>query len=155
MIRVVMPDNSLRTFNSISMQLDYALRAGGVPVREDGTPYDVRSYLPGFGEVPHGTPGSGYLFDNCPLNITLGNGWIPGQMSALNESGIECGGGGGGSCGCCPGGPPSGGGVKPNEAMQTGGNLQASPEPMRITQFDQARKIIELSRRFPLNSIVY
>ena len=152
MIQVVMPDNSIRSFNAVSMQLDYALRAGGQPIRADGTPYNVQSYLPGFGIVPHGTPGSGYLFDNCPLNITLGNGWIPGQMSALTESGIDCQ-SGGGNCGCCPGGPPSGGGIKPN--LQTGGLVYASPEPMRITQFDQARRIIELSRRFPLNSTVY
>lgn len=154
MIRVAMPDGSIRQFSGISVQYNYALSEGGVPIRADGSAYRHSSFLPNVGEVPFGTPGSGELLDDCPLNIVLGQGWIPGQMSALAEQGKQCQNAASG-CGCCPGGPNSGGPKSPGAAMQTGGTLEASPEPMVITRQMQATRIIDLSRRQPINSIIY
>lgn len=154
MIRVAMPDGTTRLFSGISVQFNYALSEGGVPIRDDGSAYRASSFLPNVGDVPADTPGAGYLLDDCPMNIVLGQGWIPGQMTALNEQGKHCQNAAGG-CGCCPGGPNSGGPKSPGQAMQTGGTISASPEPMTLTQQAQSRRIIELSRRFPLNSVIY
>lgn len=154
MINVAMPDGSIRQFGSVSMQFNYAIANGGVPIRNDGTPYQVRQFLPNVGEVPEGTPGAGYLLDDCPMNIVLGQGWVPGQSPALEEQGIHCQ-AKGSQCGCCPGGPSTGMPNNPSDAMETGGSIQADPYPFVTTPMDNAARIIEFTRRFPLNTIIY
>ena len=103
MIIVQMPDGSTRQYSQASIGLDYALRGGGIPFDSaTGKRLNLQSYLPNFGVVPMGTPGSGYLVDGCPLNVYFAQGWLPGQQKALDISNIQCGGNGSNSCSCCP-----------------------------------------------------
>jgi hypothetical protein len=52
-------------------QLNEALKNGYIPIRSDGSPYKVQSFL------------GGYLLDGAPLNVWLGLGWYQGQQEAL------------------------------------------------------------------------
>jgi hypothetical protein len=74
-IVVQMPDSSSREFSGISVDLQNAILAGGRPVRPNGSYYNTEQFM------------GGWLFDGCPLNVILGQGWIPGQMEALTAAG--------------------------------------------------------------------
>lgn len=52
-------------------QLNDAIKGGWIPLRPDGTPYKVQSFL------------GGYLMDGAPLNVWLGLPWYAGQQEAL------------------------------------------------------------------------
>ena len=154
MIYVQMPNGMIQTYSGISTQLDYALQAGGVPIDQNGNPYSLTQFLPGFGEVPYGTPGAGYLAGDCPLNVINGEGYLPGQQEALQNAGKYCSPPSYGGCqtGFVGGGSRTGptGNMVPN-----GGMVPASPEPEVVTRTDQARRLIDLSRRYPINSLSY
>lgn len=154
MINVAMPDGSVRQFNGVSMQFNYAIEQGGVPIRNDGTPYQYQQFLPNVGIVPNGTPGAGVLLDDCPMNVEAGQGWVPGQMTALQEQGISCNSqAAGNNCSCCPGGIPQGNG--PHNWVNNGGTVPVDPNPRTMGPMDNARRIINLSRRNPLNTISF
>jgi len=154
MINVLMPDGSVQQYTGVSVQFNYAMEQGGVPIRSDGTPYQVSQFLPNVGEVPIGTAGAGFLFDGCPANVENGQGWVPGQMTALQEQGIDCQTSkGGGQCSCCPGGIPSGSG--PHNWVNNGGSIVVDPNPISMGPMDNARRIINLTRRNKLNTLSY
>lgn len=75
-IVVRMPDGNQREFSAISTDLENAILAGGVPLRPNGSAYSVSKFM------------GGWLFDNCPLNVILGQGWISGQQEALAAAGL-------------------------------------------------------------------
>jgi hypothetical protein len=75
-IAVRMPDGSTLDFSGISTDLQNAILAGGKPMRPDGSYYNTQLFM------------GGWLFDNCPLNVILGQGWLPGQMDALKAAGL-------------------------------------------------------------------
>lgn len=77
-IRVISPDGSQHYLSVIDSNDPgvIALQNGGTPYRPNGTPYDVMQFL------------GGYLFDGCPLNVVLGQGWLAGQQEALQQAGI-------------------------------------------------------------------
>lgn len=75
-IVVRMPDGTNQEFSGISIELQNAILAGGRPMRPDGSFYSVQQFM------------GGWLFDNCPLNVILGQGWIEGQMEALKNAGL-------------------------------------------------------------------
>lgn len=68
---VRMPDGSLRTFTSMSTELDAALQAGGNVMDESGKPMTMSQ------------SNDGWLANNQPLNVVAGLGWYPGQKEAL------------------------------------------------------------------------
>jgi len=85
-LNVDMPDGTTQMFYGVVPALDQALQAGGKPRRPDlvvnGATvtqgyYIVTTFL------------GGYLFDGCPLNIIFGQGWLPGQQTALQNAGIQ------------------------------------------------------------------
>lgn len=74
-----MPDGSARTVTAIGAEFAEALAAGGVPMGPGGIPYRLEMFQ------------GGYLFDECPGNVVLGNGWMPGQEDALRAAGkVRC-----------------------------------------------------------------
>lgn len=75
-IVVRMPDGSNQQFSGISTDLQNAILAGGRPMRPDGSFYATQLFM------------GGWLFDNCPLNVILGEGWLPGQLDALKAAGL-------------------------------------------------------------------
>lgn len=48
-----------------------------VPVRPDGSAYEMREVL------------GGLVADDCPLNVLIGNGWVPGQIEAMKAIGMK------------------------------------------------------------------
>jgi len=68
-------DGQYKQFSSINNDLGAALTRGQ-PIKPDGSAYTVTSFLGGF------------LLDGCPLNVILGQGWLPGQIDALKGGGI-------------------------------------------------------------------
>lgn len=82
MLTLIMPDETVQSFSSVSGALDTALRQGGIPVRLNaaGTPdhyYTLTQFM------------GGWLLDSCPLNVVMGQGWAAGQIEALNAAGIR------------------------------------------------------------------
>lgn len=73
---IQMPNGDEHTYSTIDPQIAADLSGGGKPIRPGGGFYNVTMFE------------GGYLFDNCPLNVILGNGWISGQQSALYAAGI-------------------------------------------------------------------
>lgn len=61
-----------------NLSLDIAIRAGGTPLRDDGTPYEVIAF------------GGGFLLDGCPLNRVLYGLYTAGQKEALDAVGLVC-----------------------------------------------------------------
>ena len=80
-LRVRMPDGTTRDFNSITADLDTVLRAGGIPI-DPISGQDMALTTP-FG------PGGGYLVDGLPLNVVLGQGFLPGQLQKLLDQSFE------------------------------------------------------------------
>lgn len=73
---IQMPNGTENTYSTIDPQIAADLSGGGKPIRPGGGYYNVTMFE------------GGYLFDNCPLNVILGNGWISGQQAALYAAGI-------------------------------------------------------------------
>lgn len=73
---IQMPNGDEHTYSTIDPQIAADINGGGRPIRPGGGFYNVSMFE------------GGYLFDNCPLNVILGNGWISGQQSALYAAGI-------------------------------------------------------------------
>lgn len=73
---IQMPNGDEHTYSTIDPQIAADLSGGGRPIRPGGGFYNVTMFM------------GGYLFDNCPLNVILGNGWISGQQQALYNAGI-------------------------------------------------------------------
>lgn len=76
-ITIEMPDGTVHTYNTIDPAISTDLNSGGRPIRPGGGYYTVTLFMGGF------------LFDNCPLNVILGNGWISGQIEALTQAGLQ------------------------------------------------------------------
>lgn len=81
-VSVIMPDDSVRTFNAITTDLDNALRLGGLPVKTDSAGNIIHQYTTR-------QFGGGWLLDNCPLNVIMGQGWTGAQIEAAKAEGIE------------------------------------------------------------------
>lgn len=82
-LHVLMPDGAIRNFTTLSPAIDAALRQGGTAVTVEGNAvthqFSQRQFQ------------GGWLLDNCPINVVMGMGWIPGQVEALQAAGISCG----------------------------------------------------------------
>lgn len=75
-LSVRMPNQSVQIFSGITSDLDAAFKAGGVPLKADGSAYSLTNFQ------------GGYLLDGCPLNVVFGQGWLPGQTDALKAAGL-------------------------------------------------------------------
>lgn len=75
-IRVRGADGKEQTFYAMEPALDAALKAGGKIVRPDGSLSTPRQFE------------GGWISDNKPLNVLLGQGYAPGQQEALQKAGL-------------------------------------------------------------------
>jgi hypothetical protein len=157
---VYSPTGSYQYFDDLDSALYEAIQNGGLLYDDNGNPLKVESFLPGYGVVPDGTPGSGYLANGCPLNVALGQGFLPSQQQYLKQAGMTCQvsapTGGGCGCGCTT---PSGGGNRnipgggnvPGQASPwnyvTYGDLQGGPSDSVETMSDYANRLIDLARQ--------
>jgi len=75
-LTVKMPDGSTRQATAVEAWVHDALKSGGQALRPNGSVYQFQEFM------------GGVLLDGCPLNVILGQGWLPGQQDALRLANI-------------------------------------------------------------------
>lgn len=78
---VLFPDGTGKEYTEPTPELDDVLMNGGEAViMQDGATIHRFTATQFMG---------GWLFDNCPLNVIFGKGWLPGQQEALASAGLQ------------------------------------------------------------------